>query len=119
MNQTLNSLKIISWNSASLPSRMGELRELVSRTNPDIVLVQETQLNPTNRVSIPKYSCYRDDRQPQSNLNPYTKHGTAIFIRSTIPHFQISSPNMVYTQATVVQFTLHGLPPFNMPLFTL
>ena len=114
MNQTLNSLKIISWNSASLPSRMGELRELVSRTNPDIVLVQETQLNPTNRVSIPNYSCYRDDRQPQSNLNPYTKHGTAIFIRSTIPHFQISSPNMVYTQATVVQFTLHGLPPFNI-----
>ena len=114
MNLTFNSLKIISWNSASLPSRMGELRELVSRTDPDIILIQETQLNPTSRVSIPNYSCYRDDHQPTSDQNPYTKHGTAIFIRSTIPHFQIPSPNMTYTQATVVQFTLQSFSPINI-----
>ena len=51
-----NALRVLTWNAASLSLKIGELRELVSRNTPDIILVQETQLNAPNRVSIPNYT---------------------------------------------------------------
>ena len=114
MNNAIGSIKILSWNAASLPSKIGELRELVSRIHPDIIMVQETHLRSSNRVSIPNYLCYRDDKQPPTTQCPHPKHGTAIFIRSSIAHYSIPSPTMTNIQATILNIQIPKMPPFHV-----
>lgn len=114
MNSTTQGIRIVTWNAATLPTRIGELREFVSRHEPDIILVQETQLRPNNRVTIPNFICYRDDKEAPTQMCPFPKHGTAIFIRNTIPHDSIPSPNLVHIQATILRIKPQGLHQFHI-----
>lgn len=107
-------LRVLTWNAYHLSNKIGELRELVGRISPDIVLVQETKLKAPMKVSIPNYTCYRDDSQDPTPQCPLPKHGTAIFIRSTITHYSIPTPNFTYFQATTIQFHIRGFNPITL-----
>lgn len=112
MSNTPLALRLVSWNTSCLPTRIAELREFVSRHEPDIILLQETKLKPNNRVYIPNFTCYRNDRVAANPQFPLPKHGTAVFIRSTIPHHEIPSPELVFIQATTICVKPPGLPQF-------
>ncbi|GFR21507.1 nucleic-acid-binding protein from transposon X-element [Trichonephila clavata] len=94
--QNHTSLRITSWNSQALKSRVQELEEFINDWNPDIILVQETQLRPCDLVTIPNFTLYRTDRLTH-------RGGTAIFIKRSIAHthFIISNPNIENTAITL------------------
>lgn len=60
-NQDKN-LKIISWNTNSINNKKHELLDYIEQHNPEIELVQETNLKPADRFYIANYSIYRTDR---------------------------------------------------------
>ncbi|GFR27912.1 putative RNA-directed DNA polymerase from transposon X-element, partial [Trichonephila clavata] len=95
--QNHTSLRITSWNSQALKSRVQELEEFINDWNPDIILVQETQLRPCDLVTIPNFTLYRTDRLTHRG------GGTAIFIKRSISHthFIISNPNIENTAITL------------------
>lgn len=99
MNFKLDHLNITFWNSATLYGKSNELKYFISINQPDVLLIQETNLKINNRLSIPNYSCYRDDA---IKINNWIKHGTAIFIKNSIPHFHVPSPDLQHIEATII-----------------
>ncbi|GFQ98619.1 hypothetical protein TNCT_410191 [Trichonephila clavata] len=95
--QNHTSLRITSWNSQALKSRVQELEEFINDWNPDIILVQETQLRPCDLVTIPNFTLYRTDRITHRG------GGTAIFIKRSISHTHIiiSNPTIENTAITL------------------
>lgn len=109
----INALKIVFWNSQGLAGKIRELREFSDRHKPDIICVQETKLHKNNSAYIPNYFVYRNDRIMAPNV-PFTKHGTAIFIKSSIPHSRIDTPNLNFVEATIV-----NIHPLSQPNLTI
>ncbi|KAK2577957.1 hypothetical protein KPH14_012655, partial [Odynerus spinipes] len=87
----LNRLKIISSNVNSLISnaRRTNLTELLKELNPDIVLINETKLNPKHKISLKDYNIIRQDR-PEANQ----AGGTAIIIKKHFKFTEIILPNL-------------------------
>ncbi|GFR04977.1 putative RNA-directed DNA polymerase from transposon X-element [Trichonephila clavata] len=90
------SLQITSWNAQALRSCVHELEELINDWNPDVTLVQETQLRPCNKVEIPNFNFYQTDRLTHGG------GGTAIFIKRSISHHQIFIPSQSFENMAII-----------------
>lgn len=84
------------------------------RHDPDVILVQETLLGSCIRVAIPNFFCYRDDKVPKSQSNPLPKHGTAVFIKNSIPHHRIPTPGLRVIEATTICINETNVSPLTI-----
>lgn len=87
----------MAWNANGLRTKIHEFREFLPRLGVDIALVSETHLKPGHRVGISNYLHYRNDREIGRG------GGTAIFIKSNLPHSEIPTPANLQIEATLVQ----------------
>lgn len=113
-SRKIQSIKLCYWNSASLGPKIGELRDFVLRHDPDVILVQETLLRSSTRVAIPNFYCYRDDKVLATPSYPFPRHGTAVFIRNSIPHHRIPDPGLKYIEATTICINDTNVSPLTI-----
>ena len=93
------SLKILNWNASSVISKKAEFQHLLHRLSIDIACVSETFLKPHISFNIPHYSIYRTDRVTHGG-------GTAILIKSTIPHAHTPLTNLTNIETTTIALYL-------------
>ncbi|GJQ68000.1 hypothetical protein Trydic_g16738 [Trypoxylus dichotomus] len=74
------SLQIALSNANCLSTKKTELEEFVQRHQLDAVLIGETHLRASNRLTLPNFRVYRTDREDARG------GGTAILVKSTIEH---------------------------------
>ncbi|GFX98788.1 putative RNA-directed DNA polymerase from transposon X-element [Trichonephila clavipes] len=79
-NFNVLSLSICFWNANGLRPKICEVHDFVSEQNPDLLLVQETKLQPGVDPLIANYRLHKDDRNnfPRSR----TDGGTAIYCKN-------------------------------------
>ncbi|GLV38549.1 hypothetical protein CBL_05095 [Carabus blaptoides fortunei] len=94
------SLKIAFWNIAGLRSGRNEA-ELFANDHIDVLLLNETHLRACDNPKIRNYSLYRTDRDGAGG-------GTAIYIRSSLVHHEISATAANIEATAVVILTASG-----------
>lgn len=88
-NKTVSkNLKIIQINVNSLISisRRYDLQQFLNMHNPDIVLLNETKLNPRHRLQFLNYNIIRKDR-----VHSKQGGGTAILVRDKLKYYSFSN----------------------------
>lgn len=102
----VNQVSIVSWNTHGISNQsthLLDLTELIQRTEPDIILLQETFLNPTSKFHMPGYLTIRNDR-------PHHGGGTAIIIKRSI-HFRTAQLDLNPAfESTAIKITVDGSP---------
>ncbi|GFX24347.1 probable RNA-directed DNA polymerase from transposon X-element [Trichonephila clavipes] len=109
ISRTLIGLSLCSWNANGILSKINEFKLFVEKYSPDIILVQETKLRLIHNIRIANYTCYRNDRVADGHA---VGGGTLIMIKNSINHFNTQTPQLHYTEATVVTIN----PPNFNPL---
>ena len=104
--QNINSLKIIAINVNSIVSihKQQYLKTFLNENDPDVVLLNETKLNPKRRVQFENYKMIRVDR-PESTLGG----GTAILIKNQYSYKEIELRNIIKLtclETTIVKLKL-------------
>ncbi|GFY25677.1 hypothetical protein TNCV_2487971 [Trichonephila clavipes] len=82
----------------------------VEKYCPDLILMQETHLRPTHNISIPNYTCYRNNRITDGNA----RGCTLILIKRNVPHFNLPTPALQHIEATIVALTSPNLNPISI-----
>ncbi|GFU49573.1 probable RNA-directed DNA polymerase from transposon X-element [Trichonephila clavipes] len=103
-------LRITSWNANGVNLRIVELRDFIDKHSPDIVLIQETHLGLGDTLHIPNFTTYRTDRPTPPNQK--RRGGTAILLKSSLPHYHTPTPPTGTVEATSVTLT----PPGSQPI---
>ena len=99
-------------------AKIAEFRDFLIREKVDVALLCETHLKPCKSANVANYSCYRTDR-----LNG-RGGGTAIYIKRSIDHHQVSNLVDPIIEATIVKINtalgnLHIVSCYNSPNSTL
>ncbi|GBM62149.1 putative RNA-directed DNA polymerase from transposon X-element [Araneus ventricosus] len=71
------SLQISSWDAGG---KLKEFTCFVAEMQPDVIALQETHLNPGDKLKIPNYTAYRTDR------TTHRGGGTALLLKNSIDH---------------------------------
>lgn len=77
-------LKIISWNANGVRAKKNELHLFATEVNADIILINETHLQPDVVFNIPAYVTLRTDRLGGVNRRPMG--GTAVLVHRRITY---------------------------------
>ncbi|GBN91069.1 putative RNA-directed DNA polymerase from transposon X-element [Araneus ventricosus] len=109
----LQSLSVGFWNANGVRSRFAEVRDFVSEQNLDVFLVQETFLPPGFTPLIANYQVYCNDRI-NNNSRTHIFGGTCIYIKSTIEHHCVPTPELVSMDATIVEMKIGSHPPIKI-----
>ncbi|GFY23571.1 hypothetical protein TNCV_1038701 [Trichonephila clavipes] len=72
--------------------------------------MQTTHLRLTHNISIPNYTCSRNDRITGENALA----GTFILIENNMPHFPLPTPALQHIEATIVVLTPSNLNPTSI-----
>ena len=99
-------LHIIFWNANGVRGKTMEIRELLERTQPHALLINETHLKPRMRFGVPGYIVARKDRPDE--IGP--KGGTAILVRADIHHSRLPDPQTEEIEATSVEIFTDNHP---------
>ncbi|GFY09381.1 RNA-directed DNA polymerase from mobile element jockey [Trichonephila clavipes] len=110
MDPSCFGFRLASWNANGIKSRSVEVRDFIDKHHPDVFLIQESHLGPGDTIHFPNYTVYRTDRPHTTNTRP--RGGTAILLKSSLPHHHTPTPPMGTVEAT--SFTL--TPPGGDPL---
>nr|CAI5820850.1 unnamed protein product [Callosobruchus analis] len=81
------NLNIVQWNARSAIANHNLLKNLISDTKADIVILSETWYKSIHNITLRGYNVIRKDRGDG-------KGGVAIFLRNNIPFKQISFENL-------------------------
>lgn len=54
-------MKILNWNLNSLKNKLPELQILIAQNAPDIILLQEIRLKPSQPFNLKNYNLFRKD----------------------------------------------------------
>jgi Reverse transcriptase (RNA-dependent DNA polymerase)/Endonuclease-reverse transcriptase len=92
-----NSLRIVYWNCQGVRNKRSELIQLINKLKIDILMLNETHLNPKIKLKIPNYHIYRTDRQSNSTTN--CGGGTAVLVHHKITH------NLITIQTNSIENT--------------
>ncbi|GBL79068.1 putative RNA-directed DNA polymerase from transposon X-element [Araneus ventricosus] len=95
----------VTWNANGLLGKIDDLREFISRTKPDILLIQETWLAAADNSTVPNYTLYSTPSRTYRRCR-----GTAILIKNTIRHQHLPNPTLRYIEATMVIVNLPNTP---------
>ena len=90
-------IKVLSWNPHSLRNKFTELSHLINKLSIDIILISESWLSENDNFNIPNFSSYRTDR---------IRGGTAIFIKSNIPHSSFIKIQSDYAESSTISIIL-------------
>ncbi|GFW54504.1 probable RNA-directed DNA polymerase from transposon X-element [Trichonephila clavipes] len=110
MDPNCFGFRLASWNANGIKSRIVEVRDFIDKHHPDVFLIQESHLGPGDSIHFPNYTVYRTDRPHTTNTRP--RGGTAILLKSSLPHHHTPTPPMGTVEATSVTLT----PPGGDPL---
>ncbi|XP_044594068.1 uncharacterized protein LOC123271737 [Cotesia glomerata] len=116
---TQNKLKIMAVNVNSIQANKRRL-ELISRIhqhNPDVILLSETKLKKSHKLTLKNYTIIRTDRTPEKQGG-----GTAISIRDTIKYEEINYPasiNNITTEYTIIKLQNPENPVENITIVSL
>lgn len=97
-------LCIIYGNCQGISRKRSELQQLVIKLKPDIILLNETHLNPGKKFNIPNFITYRSNRQTSGFTN---YGGTAILIRRNITHSSIKIDTLSI-EKSIIHTSLNG-----------
>ncbi|GFW96453.1 RNA-directed DNA polymerase from mobile element jockey [Trichonephila clavipes] len=91
-NSNVQSWSICFWNANGLRPKICQVRDFVSEQSPDLLLVQETKLQPGIDPLIANYRLHKDDR----NNFPRTRTdgGTAIYCKNNYDHNRVPLPTL-------------------------
>ncbi|GFU79579.1 probable RNA-directed DNA polymerase from transposon X-element [Trichonephila clavipes] len=103
-------LSLCSWNANGIKRKIFEFKLFIEKHNPDIILLQETHLRPSQRFNICNYNCYRNDRITDGPASG----GTLILVKSTIPHFQPHSTPLQHIEASTVTLNPPNINPITI-----
>ncbi|GFW54283.1 nucleic-acid-binding protein from transposon X-element [Trichonephila clavipes] len=111
-NFNVQSLSICFWNANGLRPKICEVRDFVSEQNPDLLLVQETKLQPGLDPLIANYRLHKDDRNnfPRSRIDG----GTAIYCKNNYDHNRVPLPTLQYMDATAIEIKFNNFPPIRI-----
>lgn len=84
----------------------------MTQRSPDVILLQETCMRPSQKAFLPNYILYRNDNDLLPDGTAYG--GTAIYIKRTIPHHRIDTPTLNSLEATIVAVTIPTLINFHL-----
>ena len=96
------NLRIAYWNANSILDKRLELTDFLFKNNIDILLVNETHLQPGKKFFIPSYRTLRRDR-PMRPTGRGRGGGTAVLIKASISHTlcPIASPTIETTSVLI------------------
>ncbi|GFV93400.1 probable RNA-directed DNA polymerase from transposon BS [Trichonephila clavipes] len=103
-------LSLCSWNANGINSKLFEFKIFVEKHCPDIILLQETHLRPSQRFNINNYNCYRNDRITDGPASG----GTLILIKNTLPHFTPHTPPLQHIEATTITLNPPNVNPLTI-----
>ncbi|GFX02991.1 probable RNA-directed DNA polymerase from transposon X-element [Trichonephila clavipes] len=111
-NFNVQSLSICFWNANGLRPKICEVRDFVSEQNPDLLLVQETKLQPGLDPIIANYRLHKDDRNnfPRSRIDG----GTAIYFKYNYDHNRVPLPTLQYMDANAIEIKFNNFPPIRI-----
>ncbi|GFW96760.1 probable RNA-directed DNA polymerase from transposon X-element [Trichonephila clavipes] len=111
-NFNVQSLSICLWNANGLRPKICEVRDFVSEQNPDLLLVQETKLQPGLDPLIANYRLHKDDRNnfPRSRIDG----GTAIYCKNNHDHNRVPLPTLQYMDATAIEIKFNNFPTIRI-----
>lgn len=100
-----SALRMAFWNANGLLKNLHELRIFANTHALDILLINETHLNPSQTPKLSNYTLYRNDRL-------HTRGGgTAIFVKSKIAHKHNITPTLSSIESTSITiYTKHSGP---------
>jgi len=55
-------MSVLQFNCSSLPANLHEIRSRLAQQHPDVILIQETNLQPGRMVKIEGYAAAQEDR---------------------------------------------------------
>ncbi len=77
-------IDVLQFNCGSLSANLHEIRSRLSQLDPDLVLIQETNLNTEKIIKFGNYTVIRKDRQqPRRNNTPTQGGGLIILIKNS------------------------------------
>lgn len=106
MSVTTNKfIRFIELNANSIVSqkKREELKHLIRTKMPSFVLLCETKLNASHKLTFPEYNFYRNDRSTISKGG-----GTAILVKDIVKHEVLNTPKLTNMEATCVKIQLDG-----------
>ncbi|KAF7282598.1 hypothetical protein GWI33_002318 [Rhynchophorus ferrugineus] len=98
------SLILMTWNANSLRGKQAELEDVMTFYHVDIVLIQETFLKPSHRLSFEHFFVYRNDRTPGRG------GGTAILVRKGVKHELLPSLSVNNFETTSIKIDIQERP---------
>ncbi|GBN84505.1 RNA-directed DNA polymerase from mobile element jockey [Araneus ventricosus] len=94
-------------NAAGIKNKINQLKYFLLDWKPDILALQETHLNPGDRLKFPNYSSYRTDRLTRRG------GGTAILIRNSIDHYPAPIASTTF-ENTTIEIHLPNITPITI-----
>ncbi|GFV45738.1 RNA-directed DNA polymerase from mobile element jockey [Trichonephila clavipes] len=101
---------LCSWNANGIKSKIFEFKLFVEKHCPDILLIQETHLRPSQRLNISNYNWYRNERITDGPASG----STLILIKNTIPHFTPHTPPFQHIEATTITLNPSNVNPLTI-----
>jgi hypothetical protein len=88
------------WNANGLSQHAAELQTFLTCRQIDIMLISETHFTHKSYLRIPLYTVYNTNHPAGT-----ARGGTAIIIKTALPHHPLRNFNRDYLQATSVSVT--------------
>lgn len=104
------SIKICSWNANGLRPKLAELKEFITRLRIDIMLINETKLDPTGTFKIKHFEVIRRDRTANGG-------GVAMIINNKIGFKPCKINNPLSTESLCIKLAgnIHIVATYNEP----
>ncbi|GBM38933.1 putative RNA-directed DNA polymerase from transposon X-element, partial [Araneus ventricosus] len=80
-SQRHNCLTVVNWNAGGIKPKFNQFKYFAQEWKPDVIAIQETHLNPGDKLKLVNYTTYRTDRLTHRGAR------TALFIRNSIDHY--------------------------------
>lgn len=107
----MTSLLVCSWNANGIRGRIAELIEMINRRKIDIMMINKTKMNSTDKLKIKGFTCIRKDRQNRAG-------GVAILVRKIIPFQEVKINYDISIEYVCIKLenNVHLISVYNKPL---
>ncbi|GLV61299.1 hypothetical protein CBL_21121 [Carabus blaptoides fortunei] len=100
-----SEIRLAFWNANSILRQKIELQEFTKHHNLQLLFVNETFLKPCHRdPEITNYTLYRCNRQTGPG------GGTAIFVRRSLEHHEVDTPQLAQAEANTIELNTNMGP---------
>ena len=118
-NRSLREVKIIQWNAGGLSvSKTAELTNFLNVEKPEVIMIQETKLQPHRKFKQPGYSVIRRDRKisRSGNQNQILGGGVATLVKEGLPYKVIEEDLTYSTDDCTEYLTVRIFPSVEHPI---